>query len=237
MKTEMILEWTESKGGTSPSNRVFEVGGPAIAERVPARLGEAASASSAARGDASPPKIQVSQCRFENAAGLASKVSILLAFVLCGFTGCATPPPPKSAELAPMVARFYLETAPGEIAVSAQLPQSGVSLGVAPKPVFSEFDINNAEVAHVELGLCVLVQLTSAAKRDLYRLSVQAQGRRLVLSLNGAMLGVHRIDRAMDDGVIPVFLEIPDEQLPGFVAQLKSTAAEMARVANKTASK
>ena len=150
--------------------------------------------------------------------------------------GCQSPPP-KSAGLAPLVARFNLETNPGEIAVAVQLPQSGVRLGVAPKPVFSEYDINNAEVARVELGLCLLVQLTPAAKRDLYRLSVPAQGRRLVLSLNDVFLGVHRIGHAMADGVVPVFLEVPDERLPGIVARLKSTSAEIARAANKTADK
>ena len=143
----------------------------------------------------------------------------------------------KAPGLTPLVARFYLETLPGETSVVASLPQSGVGLNVAPKPVFSEYDIGSAEVARVELGLCVLVQLTPAATRDLYRLSVPAQGRRLVLALDGVFLGVHRIDHAMADGLVPVFLEIPDERLRGFVARLNFTSTEMARLAKKTANK
>lgn len=162
---------------------------------------------------------------------------VLLGLVLCALSGCTTAPPPKSAGLAPLTARFYLETNPGETAVTVQLPQSGVSLGVSPKPVFSEFDITNAEVVRVELGLCVLVQLTPAAKRDLYRLSVPAQGRRLVLSLNDVFLGVHRIAHAMADGAVPIFLEVPDEQLPGIVARIKSTSAEIARATQKISNK
>ena len=155
-------------------------------------------------------------------------------------TGCQSSsptkshPPAKPAGLVPLAARFYLEASPGESAVSVQLPQSGVHLAVAPKPVFSEYDINNAEVARVELGLCVLVQLTPAATRDLYRLSVPAQGRRLALALNDEFVGVHRVEHAMGDGVVPVFLEVPDEQLPAIVARLKFTSAEIALVAAKT---
>ena len=140
-------------------------------------------------------------------------------------------------KLAPLEARFYLETLPGEISVVAPLPQSGVSLNVAPKPVFSEYDISHADVAKVELGLCVLVQFTPAATRDLYRLSVPAQGRRLVLALDGVFLGVHRIDHAMADGLVPLFLEIPDEQLAEMVARLNFTSTEIARLAKKTANK
>lgn len=156
--------------------------------------------------------------------------------IIAGFlSGCQSQPITTAADLTPLIARFHLETLLGEISVAVPLPQSGVSLNVAPKPVFSEYDISHAEVARVELGLCVLVQLTPEATRDLYRLSVAAQGRRLVLSLDGVFLGVHRLDHAMADGLVPVFLEISDEQLPGIVARLNFTSTEMARVARKTA--
>jgi hypothetical protein len=150
------------------------------------------------------------------------------------FFGCQSRPIPVST-VRPLIARVHLETLPGEISVAVQLPQSGVSLNVAPKPVFSEYDIGQVEVARVELGLCLLVQLTPAATRDLYRLSVPAQGRRLVVSLDGIFLGVHRIDHAMADGLVPVFLEISDEQLPGMAARINFTSTEMARGAKKTA--
>jgi len=37
----------------------------------------------------------------------------------------------------------------------------------------------------------------------------------------------------MEDGLVPVFLEVPDGQLPAIVARLKFTSAEIARVAAK----
>ena len=156
--------------------------------------------------------------------------SLLLAAV--ALAACQAPSS-KPAAGAPLVARFYLETMPGEASCPVHLPQSDVSLNVAVKPVFSEYDIVDAEVARVELGLCVLVKLNPAAARDLYRLSVPAQGRRLAISLNDVFLGVHRIERAMADGMVPIFLEVPDEQLPELVKQLKNTSTDLARVVQK----
>lgn len=154
----------------------------------------------------------------------------LFAAVMLG--GCQSMPANQPAP-APLVARLFLETKPGETGVSVQLPQSGVAISVAPKPVFVEYDIAGAEVARVELGQCLLLQLTPAATRDLYRLSVAANGRRLVLALNDAFLGARRIESAMTDGVVLVFVESPDEQLPGLVERIKRTSAGLAAVAQK----
>lgn len=159
-------------------------------------------------------------------------VALTLILAALAFSACQTSPRQPAAS-APLIARFYLETKPNEVAVTVRLPQSGISLNVAPKPVFSEYDISTADIARVELGLCVLVKLTPAATRDFYRLSVPAQGRRLVLSLNDVFLGVHRIERAMADGVVPVFLEVRDDQLPELVKQLKNTSSDLARVVQK----
>jgi hypothetical protein len=148
------------------------------------------------------------------------------------FSGCATAPEPAK-DFAPLVARFYLEAKPGEAGVAVMLPQSGVTINVAPKPVVVEYDIANAEVAQVELGRCLLVQLNGPASRDLYRLSVGAIGRRLVLALNDQFVGARRIEAAMEDGAILIFVELPDAELSTLVDRLKGTSAELAEAARK----
>lgn len=156
---------------------------------------------------------------------------LLLAIAVLG--GCQSAPVKPVAVAAPLVVRFFLETKPGEAGVPAQLPQSGVAIHIAPKPVFVEYDIANAEVAQVELGRCLMLQLTPAAARDLYRLSVAANSRRLVLSLNDSFLGARRIEQAMTDGVVLIFVELPDEALPGLVERIKRTSADIAAAAPK----
>lgn len=140
--------------------------------------------------------------------------------------GCESTP--KSPAVAPLTARFHLETRPGEAGVPVQLPQSGVTISVGAKPVISEYDIVNAEVVQVDLGRCLMVQLTPAAARDLYRLSVGATGRRLVLALDGRFVGARRIDGAMPDGNVMIFVEVPDAQLPELAKRLKASAAALA---------
>lgn len=160
----------------------------------------------------------------------------LLSVVLlaCVLTACTTTAQ-KSGEPAapPLVARFFLEAKPGEAGLPVRLPQSGVTIAVSAKPVLVEYDLINAEVAQVDLGRCLLVQVSPAASRDLYRLSVSAVGRRLVLALNDEFVGARRIEGAMSDGTVLIFLEVPDEKLPEIVARLKSTAQEIAEAARK----
>jgi hypothetical protein len=157
-------------------------------------------------------------------------LQLMVVLVALALTGCQTAKPPAYQ---PLVARFHLEVRPGEAGVPVKLPVSGVAITVGAKPVFSEYDVVNAEVAKVDLGACLMLQLTPAAARDLYRLSVSSVGRRLVLFLNDAPMGARRIDQAMPDGVILVFVETPDAELPGMVARLRRTAADIA-AASKT---
>lgn len=133
----------------------------------------------------------------------------------------------------PLAVRLYLETKPGEPGVPVRLPVSGVTIDVGAKPVLVEYDVVDAEVVRAELGRCLRFHLSPAASRDLYRLSVVALGRRLVLSLNGTLVGAQRIDRAMDDGTIMIFAELPDEQLPGLVSRIRQTSVDIAVAAKR----
>lgn len=129
-------------------------------------------------------------------------------------------------ESAPVRARFYLESAD---AATGQviLPQSSVHIPVQPKPVFAEFDLVHVEIVGAELGLCLEFHFTPAAARDLYRLAAANQGRRLVLVVDGAPLGVQRMDQPLDHGVVRVFAEMPDAALPALVASLNKTSAAL----------
>lgn len=138
---------------------------------------------------------------------------------------------PKAPAYQPLVARLFLETRPGEPGIGVRLPVSGVVVNVATKPVIVEYDVRSAEVARVELGECLLLQVSPAAARDLYRLSVSALGRRLVLMLNDEPVGVHRIERALSDGVIAVFVEKPDAGLPALAERIRRTSADIAAAA------
>ena len=148
---------------------------------------------------------------------LRSFVLLVLALGAGGCKSAAT----RLAER-PAVARFFLETT-AERAVNVVLPRSAVRIALSPQPVITEGDIADVALAQVDLGKCLAFRVTPAAVRDLYRLTGANQGRRLVLMINDDPIGARRIDGAIADGVLFVFVELPDDALPKLVADLKST--------------
>ena len=125
-------------------------------------------------------------------------------------------------------ARFFLESGSAD-GTPLTLPQSGVHLTVNSKPVISEGDIANVELVQVDLGKCLLFQLTPTAARDFYRLSVTHQGRRVVLVVDGTPLGARRIDGVIANGSIFVFVEMPESEMPAFVENLKKSSIAFQR--------
>lgn len=154
-----------------------------------------------------------------------------LGLALAAGAGCGTTKPPL--DYTPKAARFYLEAASGD-GTPLQLPRSGVNLAVNSKPVITEGDIANVDLVQVELGKCLYFQLTPAATRDFYRMSVSHQGRRLVLVIDGVALGARRIDGPITNGVVFVFAEVPDEDLPALVDNLKKSSSALQKALSKS---
>ncbi len=161
--------------------------------------------------------------------GARGIAGIVVSGLMLVSAGCESPPPPATSE--PLTARFYLESKPGEAGVPVQLPQSVVTISVGSKPVITEYDIAGAEVAKVDLGLCLMIRLKPAAARDLYRLSTGSAGRRLVLALNERFVGARRIESPMTDGTILIFVEVPDAQLAAIARRLTQTFPALANPA------
>jgi hypothetical protein len=141
--------------------------------------------------------------------------------------GCRTAEPSPLDQ--PLVARFFMEVRPGTPGVAVQLPVSKVLLNINPKPVLVEYDIANAEFAKVDLGWCLYFKFTSAAARDLYRLTATNNGGRLVLTLNDTPVGARVIDGPIADGTLLIFVELPNDQLPPIAERLKRTSATLAK--------
>ena len=153
---------------------------------------------------------------------------LALVALWAGFAaGCQSTAKPK--DYTPVTARFFLESSSSSDGTPLMLPQSGVRMTVNSKPVITEGDIINVELVQVELGKALLVQLTPSASRDFYRLTVTHQGRRLVFLVDGNPLGARRIDGAISNGVVYVFIEIPEPDLPAFVENLKKSSVAMQR--------
>jgi hypothetical protein len=154
----------------------------------------------------------------------------LVAVVALGvLAGCQSSAP---RDYTPTIARFFLESSDAH-SVPVVLPQSGLKLGLAAAPAITEGDIVNVEIAQVELGRCLMFELTPSAARDLYRFTGVHQGGRLVLVVNDAAFGARRIEGPIADGRVFVFVEVADSALPALVSNLKKTSADLQRAMAK----
>lgn len=123
------------------------------------------------------------------------------------------------------VARFVLESENQGSIVA--LPISGVRIQVNPKAILTEYDIEAVDVAELELGACLQFTLSHRASRDFYQKSATNLGKRLVLLVNGKAVGLQRLERPIGNGVIYIFVEIPDSELPELAKNLRGTSIDL----------
>lgn len=151
-------------------------------------------------------------------------VLLPIGMLLALMSGCQT----TDKDYEQVIARFYLEANPQEgYAERMVLPLSQEAVPVNPKAAFVEIDYVDVDLVQVDLGLCMNFSLTPAAARDLYRLSVNNLGSRLVLTLNGVPYGVRQMNTPLSYGQIMIFAELSDEDLEKMVSDLKKTTAEV----------
>jgi hypothetical protein len=109
-----------------------------------------------------------------------------------------------------------------------KLPVSGTEFYVERDPIVGEFDIINVEMVQVDLGMALMIQVTDAGARELYRRSVTNPGDRIVFTSNGLAVGARLLTgETIDDGTFYTFVEIPDDELGQFVIELKASIAEL----------
>jgi hypothetical protein len=151
---------------------------------------------------------------------------VVLLFLLgLALAGCQSATGPGQTKVEPLVARFYLEVPPDSAGTTVELPVSKVRVGVNPKPVFGEYDIAGVDVVKVDLGWCLRFTFNPAAARDLYRMSVTAQGRRLALVFNSTAVGVRQLDPSVNQDGLLIFVEVPNEELSPLADRIRRTAA------------
>lgn len=152
--------------------------------------------------------------------------------MLCAWlalVGCSSNPAPQGREVKPVIARFYLEARPGEEVTTFHLPVSHVAINVNPKPVLSEYDVATVNLARLDLGWCLVFQLTPAARRDFHRMSTTLHGQRIVVAFNGQPAGALRLDQPVGDGNLPMFVELSDADLPDLANRIRKTSEMLAQ--------
>ena len=163
---------------------------------------------------------------------LIPRAGVLTIALLLAFNGgCNTAP--KKKDYNAVSARFFLEARAGEQGLPIKLPVSGVTLEVDPRPILLEFDIAHVQLVNGEYGPGLMFVLTSQAARDLYRISVTSQGRRLVLSLNGTPVAAIPLTGPLGSGAIVVYPELDPEKMGQLARDLDQTSVDVQQRAAK----
>lgn len=161
-----------------------------------------------------------------------SFVPVLFA-ALAALTSCrhVTAPQPTLSPIAPqslprttvtVPVRMFVESAESASVVS--LPQSGVRIAVVDHPIVTETDLIDVELTNAELGRCLMFHLTPEAARRINDVIADGRARRLVVAINDVTLGARRLDQPITNGLLPMFVEVPDAYLPRLLATMKSNA-------------
>ncbi|MEX2382127.1 MAG: hypothetical protein WD490_07075 [Opitutales bacterium] len=153
---------------------------------------------------------------------------VLFLFFAFLLVGCQS----NRRDYTPHMARFFIETSPAfptSRSIPVILPFSQTELNVDPTAVLIETDITWVEPFDAEFGPAVAFYLSREAGRDLYRISASNPGKRMVVTINEVVLGMITIQRPIEDGVISMYLEVRDEDLPELVINLQKTAEEFQR--------
>jgi hypothetical protein len=177
----------------------------------------------------SPRSLQPGPLTHKASSTMKNPVRFVLALITLGAlwaaVGCNTSSKKKDYDT--MVARFLIEASEREAFATVTLPISGVQIAVNSKPVVTEFDYTGVSLAQSDLGKFLVFNLTADAARDVYRVTGNNQGKRLVLFINDKPVGARVIDGAFNTGSIAVFPALPDEMLPELVKNLDGTSVEL----------
>lgn len=148
-------------------------------------------------------------------------LGLLAVLVLAGCNTIGTSS--KKLDYSPVVCRFYLETPNGDPNAAEPLPLSGLRVATGPDPVLMETDIGAVNIGKAGDAVYLIFHLRSDAARALYQFSTQNIGRRLVLRINGDVVGVLKLTGPIGNGSIAMYVELADSSLRELVTNINKT--------------
>ncbi|MEM9026603.1 MAG: hypothetical protein AAGB06_06675, partial [Verrucomicrobiota bacterium] len=120
--------------------------------------------------------------------------------------------------------RVYLESRMGNMrdleTVEIKSSQGSVEIPVAKAPILVETDIARVDLVQVELGKALAFTLRTRGQLRLLQGSAGNLGSRMVVTVGGEPIGVRRIDRPIQNGILYVFAMVPDSELPALVERI-----------------
>jgi hypothetical protein len=118
----------------------------------------------------------------------------------------------------------------GNFSRNAILPISNISIPIFPQPVFTSADMKFVEIVDSDCGKCLMITLSERAGYELYKISIDSINNRLVLVVNGQVVGFSVIDHGISDGTILVFVEMKSRDLESMALDINKTITKVHRL-------
>ncbi len=126
--------------------------------------------------------------------------------------------------------RFFLEAPERGLSDAfidtVTLKNSGLTYTIQSKPALVETNIVNVELVRVNPGpkLALAFYLDNAGRRALYRMSISNRDASLIFNYKGQAIGARTLDGPIDDGILYMFVELPDNETAQLAVLLKENA-------------
>jgi hypothetical protein len=161
----------------------------------------------------------------------AAPLFVLLACLgaLLVLPGCNRKEPPKYALIT-----FHVETdskMPSGMVQRLNLPGSGRTVVVKRSPEFTSLHIAGLDVRGEGRNQHLVLGLTSLGAQRLYTASASNRGKYLFLVADGVPMAYRKLDRVLNEGVLPLWLAGPEEQYETLAADLRQSIVRANEIA------
>jgi hypothetical protein len=114
---------------------------------------------------------------------------------------------------------------------TATLPISKLTFNICPHPVLFAGDLECARLATSHFGKCIFFQLSQRAAVELYKISVECGGRRMIFSFNDQVLGLSLpIENAISNDTLTIFPEVEEEALDSLIVEINDCIAKLKKM-------
>lgn len=114
---------------------------------------------------------------------------------------------------------------------TATMPISHLSINICSQPILLANDVESVRIAQSNFGKCLIFQLTQRAAIEIYKLSVDGVGRKIVFVFNGKALGLSLpIRNTTLDGTFAIFPEMEDHELDQLAKDVNDTIVKLKKL-------
>ncbi|MGF1485184.1 MAG: hypothetical protein ACFBZ8_12565 [Opitutales bacterium] len=152
----------------------------------------------------------------------------LIAFALAG---CNRKEPPKYVSVT-----FHVEgssSLPASMVSRLSRTQGDDTVLIRRKPEFVGLDVVGIELRGEGDDQYLLVALSPMGSQRLYNASISNRGSFLFMVADGVPVAYRKLDRVLNDGIVPMWMDLPPDQYETFSEDLQQSIRRAQEIANK----